>query len=362
VPWPLGPVPMQAGPHTHLAGPPPPWAPTGGPPLWGPQPWDMPPPWALPKPLPHDVPTPFLLVMRARTWRWWQPLLGLFLLALVYTVAALVLLVAALGVLARGTVDPALDDLTDPATLLVTNLSLVVAIPVVWLCWVAGHQLPIGSSSSVLGRLRWDLFRAYVPLALLTVGVGLGVQLALGYTLDDGAEATGPVRSFALLVVLVLLTTPLQSAAEEYVFRGYVSQAIAAWIGRERAGALVAGVLTAALFSLAHVPGDVLLFLDRFAFGLAASAVVWLTGGLEAAIVLHAVNNVLILLLAGALGEGVQTDAAVTGWAGLLVVLLDVLAMAAYVLLVRRSVARRPPATRTPAQDLRPRLVGATPG
>ena len=35
---------------------------------------------------------------------------------------------------------------------------------------------------------------------------------------------------------------------------------------------------------------------------------VWLTGGLEAAIVLHAVNNVLVFVLAGALGEGVATE------------------------------------------------------
>ena len=67
--------------------------------------------------------------------------------------------------------------------------------------------------------------------------------------------------------------------------------------------------MTAALFSLAHLPPDLPTFLDRFAFGLAASAVVWLTGGLEAAIVLHAVNNVLVFVLAGALGEGVATEA-----------------------------------------------------
>ena len=105
-----------------------------------------------------------------------------------------------------------------------------------------------------------------------------------------------------------LLTTPLQSAAEEYLFRGYLSQAIAGWIRRPAVGAVVAAVVTAALFSLAHAPGDLPTFLDRFAFGLAASAVVWLTGGLEAAIVLHAVNNVLVFVLAGALGDGVATE------------------------------------------------------
>ena len=71
---------------------------------------------------------------------------------------------------------------------------------------------------------------------------------------------------------------------------------------------MVAALVTAALFSARAPPPDVPTFLDRFAFGLAASAVVWLTGGLEAAIVLHAVNNVLVFVLAGALGEGVATS------------------------------------------------------
>ena len=88
------------------------------------------------------------------------------------------------------------------------------------------------------------------------------------------------------------------------MFRGYLSQAIAAWVRRPAVGAVAAALLTAALFSVAHGPPDVATFLDRFAVGLAASAVVWLTGGLEAAIVLHAVNNVVVFVLAGALGDG----------------------------------------------------------
>ncbi|MGY1746699.1 CPBP family intramembrane glutamic endopeptidase [Blastococcus sp. SYSU D00695] len=293
--------------------------------------------------------------MRSRTWRWWTPLLGLLVLAGTYLVAATaVVFLGAVGLVAGGSFDPAFDDLTDPWVLLVTNLGLAVAIPVVWLSWVAVHSMPKGSSSSVRSRLRWDLLLRWVPPALLVLGVALALQVALGLAWDGPVEVPGPAGSALPLMVVVLLTTPLQSAAEEYVFRGYLSQAIAAWVGRERAGELAAALLTATLFSLAHLPGDVLLFLDRFAFGLAASAVVRLTGGLEAAIVLHAVNNVLVFALAGVLGEGVPADSVVTGWGGLLTVVLDVLALVAYVALVHRLAARRPPDLRTPALDLRP--------
>jgi uncharacterized protein len=329
VAWPLGPVPLQSGPHSA----PPPGV-------------RLAPPPGTP---PHDVPVPFLHAMRARDWRWWRPLLGLLLIAVVYTVAATVVVVAAF--ITGAFPDLQLLDLVDPGVLLITNLSLIVAIPIVWLAWVAAHGMARGWSSSVLARLRWRLFLPFTLLSLPTLGAGILLTLLLGFLLEDG-DVTGPSSSYVWLVLVVLLTTPLQSAAEEYVFRGYLSQAIAGWSRNPRTGAVVAGVLTAALFSAAHAPPDVWTFLDRFAFGLAASAVVWLTGGLEAAIVLHAVNNVLVFLLVGGLGDDVTSEAVPAG-TGVLVVAVDLLAMAAYVALVARSRERLRPETVTGAEDLR---------
>jgi membrane protease YdiL (CAAX protease family) len=287
--------------------------------------------------------------MRARDWAWWRPVLGLFLVGVVYLVASTVTVIVAL----LTTVSPDLEllDLVDPVTLLVTNLSLIVAIPVVWLAWAGAHGMSIGWSSSVLGRFRWRLLLPFTLRALLTIGVGIGLSVLLSFALDD-AEAAGPVRSFGWLLLVVVLTTPLQSAAEEYLFRGYLSQAIAGWIRSPAAGAVTAAVVTAALFSAAHLPPDLPTFLDRFAFGLAASAVVWLTGGLEAAVVLHAVNNVVVFLLAGLLGEGVATSSVPGGFA-YVSLLLTLLSMGGYVWLVARARGRVRPETRTPALDLR---------
>jgi membrane protease YdiL (CAAX protease family) len=287
--------------------------------------------------------------MRTRDWGWWRPLLGLLLIAVVYLVAAVVvvLLAAVTGIAP----DLALLDLVDPAVLLVTNLSLIVAIPVVWLAWAVAHGMRPGWSSSVLARLRWRLVVPFTLIALGTLGTGIGLTVLLGFLSGEG-PLTGPVESYGWLLVVVLLTTPLQSAAEEYLFRGYLSQALAGWFRRPTVGAVVAGVLTAAVFSLAHVPGDWPTFLARFAFGLAASAVVWLTGGLEAAIVLHAVNNVLVFTLAGAFGEGVATSEVPDG-TGLLYLAISLVTMAAYVVLVRRAARRLRPETHTAAQDLR---------
>jgi membrane protease YdiL (CAAX protease family) len=227
----------------------------------------------------------------------------------------------------------------------------MVAIPVVWLVWAAVHGMRIGWSSSVLGRLRWRLLPSFTLHALLTIGVGLAVSL--GLAVAGGWEVTGPVAAYGWLLVVVILTTPLQSAAEEYVFRGYLSQAVAGWVRDPRTGAILAALVTATLFSFAHLPADLPTFTQFFVVGLAASAVVWLTGGLEAAIALHAVNNVVIFVLAGALGEDVT--AATESDAGVLWfdVALTIVALAAFVALVARSRGRLRPETSTAAVDLR---------
>ncbi|MFD2091362.1 CPBP family intramembrane glutamic endopeptidase [Blastococcus deserti] len=295
--------------------------------------------------------------MRSRDWAWWRPLLGLLLLGVVYVALAVVTAIAGvLGLLASGA-DPgtlpdlALEELTDPWVLLFVNASLIVAIPCVWMVWTVAHGMSRGWSSSVLARLRPRLLVPYTLMALATVGVGIGLSVVITFVAGD-EEVSGPMPSFGWLLVVVLLTTPLQSAAEEYVFRGYLSQAIAGWIRAPRTGALVAAVLSALLFAAAHGAQDPLTFLDRFAFGLVASAVVWLTGGLEAAIALHAVNNVVIFVLAGALGEGVATEAVPAG-VGLTFAALSLTTMAAYVTVVARSRRRLHPEIWTAAVDLR---------
>jgi uncharacterized protein len=350
--------------------PPAPWAPAAWPPNPGP-PWPPWPPWPPGPPSvrlapppgtpPHDVPRPFLQVMRSRDWAWWRPVLGLLLFAVVYTVAVLVIVLPV--VVAHVVPGLAMDDLADPAVLLVTNATLIVAIPWVWLAWVAAHGMRMGWSASVVAHLRRRLVVPFVLRALPTLGVGLAVSVLLGWLVDPGS-VSGPVRNVGWLVPVVLLTTPLQSAAEEYFFRGYLSQAIAGWIRSPRVGAVVAAVVSAALFSAAHAPGDLPTFLDRFGFGLAASATVSLTGGLEAAIVLHAVNNVLVFLLAGFLGQGLTDDSA--SGPGLVFLAIDLLSMAGYVWLVARARDRLRPEIRTAALDLsgrvRPPAGPAVPG
>ena len=73
-------------------------------------------------------------------------------------------------------------------------------------------------------------------------------------------------RTTVLSGVVILLTTPLQAIGEEYLFRGYLLQAVGSLFGSR----WVAIVATATLFALAHGAQNFPLFFDRFAFGLIA--------------------------------------------------------------------------------------------
>ncbi len=317
--------------------------------IWAP----LPPGWGQPSPgpprrgkAPHAERTPYLKLLRTPTYRWWKSLLGVLLAVTTWLVASVVLvLVVVIWLTIRGGAQGFLDDLSadplgSPTTLLVVNLNLALLIPSVWVALLAVHQERPGWVSSVVRRLRWRLLLTFGGVAAVLLAIGL----LLGYLLVDpvagsAAEPNAPGFVTAMLAV-VLLTTPLQAAGEEYFVRGYLSQVIAGWIPARAAGAVVAGLITGFVFALAHGAQDVPTFLSRLAFGLTASLVVWLTGGLEASIAYHVMNNVLLFLLTLIVGPSLELDVS-----GVAVLVVDLTVMAAFVAFVwwwsrRRTVQR----------------------
>ncbi len=121
---------------------------------------------------------------------------------------------------------------------------------------------------------------------------------------DVGSTAnafTSTTRDYLLVIAFL---TPFQAAGEEYFFRGYLTQAFGGLFHR----VWVAVVVPAFLFGLAHGLGQSApVFFDRFAFGLVAGALVVLTGGLEAGIAMHVLNNWLAFGLALAYGDMAST-------------------------------------------------------
>ncbi|MFN8082323.1 MAG: CPBP family intramembrane glutamic endopeptidase [Kineosporiaceae bacterium] len=179
-----------------------------------------------------------------------------------------------------------------------TNLVLAALILVAQAAVWGGHGWRPRWLASIGGGIRWAWLVTSYLVCLLVMLIADAALLAF-----DGGLTWRPQSQAGLYVVIVLATTPLQAAGEEYLFRGWMAQAIGAWIPRAGVGAGVAALVSSSLFALAHGQQDPWLFADRFVFGLAASWLVWRTGGLEASIAMHGANNLIAFAYSVASGQ-----------------------------------------------------------
>ncbi len=355
---PAGPAPYPGGYQT----PQPQWAPPYPSAVPPPQQW--PPPQAgggysapqAPLPaFPHPEPRPYHLMLRTWNYAPWRPIVGIVVVVLaMLVVAPLVLLpVLAIGVAIEGgpfwqSFQRAATLATvDPAALLYLNLVLGSMVLVTWFVVRVFHRMRPRWLMSVRPGIRWKFFFACLGIAV----VALGAQMLVGTLLPGDANTglSGKPHDFtatsAAMALIVLFTTPLQAAGEEYVFRGYLMQAFGALFKYK----WVAILITATLFALAHGVQNFPLFFDRFMFGLIAGWAVTLTGGLEAGIAMHILNNFLAFGVAIAFGNLTQTlnVSSVSWWNIVLTLTQSGVYLGLVVLLARRmgmQTMTRPPA------------------
>lgn len=251
-------------------------------------------------------------------YRWWRQLVAAVIGVAIYLVLSLVFGLALIVVLVLTSPDVSDPnvliarltelDLTDPFIFVLATGSIALMIPSVILARLIMGPRPIGLLSSVAGRLRWKWLLRCVPLAALPFAVVFGIQFLIPS--DGPAVAATVTSSTVLLVVLALVLTPLQATAEEYVFRGFLMQAIGGWL-RHPAFAILIPV---PLFAIGHTQYGWLGLLDVSIFGLAAGYLTWRTGGLEAAIVAHVINNTALFVLgAFALVDNGESDGSILG-------------------------------------------------
>ncbi len=312
-------------------GPPPPtasWPPPQGRPVAPPPytpatPYGAPPPAERPTDEEGRTGLPYHLMLRGG-WpgTWWRGLIGIACLGVgMVLVLPLVMMLpfvfyyVAVGADLGSSVS-ALVDLTDPtpASLAYLNLSLAGLIPLTWVLVRWLHGLRPRWLASIRPRLRWGYLSACFGLSFVALLATIAVSALLptaatGDVAGELNDFTPEIRDFMLVV---LLLTPLQAAAEEYAFRGYLLQAFGGIFGQLGEGLKApwlrhpafAVVLSSFLFALAHGAGqDIPIFFDRFAFGIVAATLVVVTGGLEAGIAMHVLNNWLAFGAALAYGD-----------------------------------------------------------
>ena len=153
-----------------------------------------------------------------------------------------------------------------------------------WLYGVRGASL-----HSVVSRFRFDLFGR----SLLVLGPIIVAMLVVNNYLAPTVKAEYDHTTVLWLVAASLVVVPLQAAGEEYGFRGLLFRVAASW-GRGPRTALLLGLgVSSAAFALVHLSTDPWLNLWYVVFGITTGIIVWRTGGIEIAVVLHALFNTL---------------------------------------------------------------------
>jgi membrane protease YdiL (CAAX protease family) len=234
---------------------------------------------------------------------WWRYLLGVCTIGFFWIVLGYVPYMMLVGAGLEPT--PLLE-------FVAVNLSIfmMVAGLAVTVKWIHGRPL----MSLVAPDLRVDWRR---------MARGAGAWLVIGAVMAVAEHLLFPGRyylsynpeRFYPFLLAVLLLTPLQAAAEELVFRGYLMQGLGLLTRRP----LVVAVASSVIFTLPHLMnpeveqyGTAIMAANYFAIGMLLATATLRDGRLELAIGLHAVNNVFLALLANYEGSALATESVFT--------------------------------------------------
>jgi membrane protease YdiL (CAAX protease family) len=231
---------------------------------------------------------------------WWKPLVVLAVPPLVMLVLQ-VLSWQLVGVI-EGSDDPMSPTMT-PLKSLGINLSIGASGVVAILLLARVARVPWRSLISSPRAFDARRLGIYLVGAVLLVAAGLGVValVAPDSTPWVGFGVSG--TTIALLVVTVL-TTPLQSAGEELWWRSAVLPAAASWVRAVRPALAVGLVVSSLGFALLHGSTDPWLF-GYYAFiGLCTGLMAIISRGIEAPVAFHVANNVLFGIVNTVLSDG----------------------------------------------------------
>lgn len=233
---------------------------------------------------------------------WWRYLLGAIIIAGSWLGLGFVpyaLLSSA------GLSDPRLDFIAVNVSIFVMFAGL--AVTVKWL-----HRRPLLSLITPAAHIDWQRMRRG---AVAWFAIAAVLSLCEFLLFHDRFYLSFDAARFVPFLLLVLLLTPLQAAAEELVFRGYAMQGLGQFM---RNPAMIA-TLSSLVFTAPHLlnpevlkHGVLLMAANYFAIGMLLATVALRDGRLELAIGVHAVNNVFLALVANYEESALMTESIFT--------------------------------------------------
>ena len=231
---------------------------------------------------------------------WWKPLV--LVVALPLVLLALQVLAFLLVGVVEGSDDPLSPELT-PLKTLAVNLAtaatgLIVLLLLVWMTRVPWRALFSWPRAFDRRRLAHYSIGAALLVGAGVVVLGVVAPQATGWTTFAISGTT------VAYLAVTLLTTPLQAVGEEVMYRSVLLPAAASWVRAVRP-ALAVGLTVSALgFAVVHASTDPWLGGYFVVVALSTGLMAILSGGMEAPIAFHVVNNVLAGIINSVLSGG----------------------------------------------------------
>jgi len=233
---------------------------------------------------------------------WWRYALGTFTIAFFWLVLGYVPYLLLMG---AGVSDQLLEYLAVNFSIFMMLAGLVLTVKLI-------HRRPL--LSLVTPEARLDGRRVWHGALVWTVIAAVIVVIEHLLFPDRYYLSFDPGRFFVSLAV-VLVLTPIQTTAEELVFRGYAMQGLGLLTRRPALIAVASSLVFTAPHLLnpeVHQHGVLIMAANYFVIGMLLATSALRDGRLELAIGLHAVNNVFLALIANYEGSALTTESIFT--------------------------------------------------
>lgn len=218
-----------------------------------------------------------------RTIKWYKPLIviiaTIFIMLIIDAIILMIsYMIGGIG-LTKTVLGAKYEGLNSALPIIFSDLLLAAFIPSLYIASKIINYRPFSSYSSSRGGWNFKLyFKALIiPITLYIIYEGISAAIS-------GVKGTFQVSIPFLIAICIAV--PLQSIAEEYMFRGFLLQTLGSWFKIP----LLAIAIQAITFALFHGYNSFGL-LEVLVMGLLYGFLVWKTNGIEVCSAIHTANN-----------------------------------------------------------------------